>query len=259
MGERTQHAPGTFSWADLTTTDQDAAKTFYAALFGWEIEDLPVSEGVVYSMARVGGKSVAAISPQPQMLRDAGAPPTWNSYVTVADVDATAARAQELGANLLSPPFDVMTAGRMAVVQDPQGAVFMVWQPRDNIGAQLVNAPGALCWNELATPDLDAAQAFYSGLFGWTTQPFEGSPTPYLMIQSGDRVNGGMRPLDPPQLPPHWLVYFAVDDLDAALARVEEHGGTKHAGPIELPMARIAVVADPQGAMFALYAGQLDD
>jgi uncharacterized protein len=258
MGERTQHAPGTFSWTDLTTTDQDAAKAFYAALFGWEIEDLPVGEGVVYSMANVGGKSVAAISPQPQMLRDAGAPPTWNSYVTVADVDATAARAQELGANLLSPPFDVMTAGRMAVVQDPQGAVFMIWQPRDNIGAQLVNAPGALCWNELASPDLDASKAFYGDLFGWGANPFEGSPEPYFVITNGERGNGGMRPLPQPGVPPHWLVYFAVDDIDAALARVEELGGAKHAGPIDIGVAKIGIVADPQGAMFALYAGELE-
>src|SRR5437588_10786528 len=149
MGERTQYAPGTFSWTDLTTTDQEAAKAFYAGLLGWEIEDLPVGEDLYYSMARVDDKRVAAISPQPQMLRDAGAPPTWNSYVTVESADATADRAGELGANVVSPPFDVMEFGRMAVLQDPQGAFFMLWEPRDTIGAELVNAPGALCWNEL--------------------------------------------------------------------------------------------------------------
>jgi predicted enzyme related to lactoylglutathione lyase len=257
MGERTQYTPGTFCWADVSTTDQDAAKTFYTGLFGWEIEDLPVGDGVTYSMARIGGKSVAAISPQPQQQRDAGVPPLWNSYVSVESADAAADRAKELGATVHAPPFDVMEAGRMAVIQDPQGAFFMVWQAGQTFGAELVNAPGALCWNELASPDLDASAAFYRSLFGWTVEPFEGSPEPYLIIQNGDKANGGIRELSPPGVPPHWLVYFAVEDIDAGLAKLEELGGTKHAGPIDIGMAKIGVVADPQGAMFALYAGEL--
>jgi uncharacterized protein len=191
------------------------------------------------------------------MLREAGAPATWNSYVTVESADASADRAKELGATLVSPPFDVMDAGRMSVIQDPQGAFFMTWQPRDNIGAALVNAPGALCWNELATPDLDASAEFYSALFGWTMTPFEGGPQRYLSIRNGDANNGGMRELQPGE-PPHWLVYFATEDTDGALTNVEELGGTKMAGPIDLPMGRIAILQDPQGAAFALYAGQLE-
>src|SRR3954451_18038891 len=141
MGERTQYTPGTFSWTDLTTTDQDAAKAFYAALLGWQAEDIPVDENIVYSMQQVDGKNVAAISPQPQQQRDAGAPPAWNSYVTVESADAAVEKAKELGGAAHTPAFDVMTAGRMAVLQDPQGAYFMAWEPRDNIGAGLVNAP----------------------------------------------------------------------------------------------------------------------
>src|ERR1700733_9479730 len=213
MGERTQHTPGTFSWTDLNTSDQEAAKAFYSALFGWEIEDMPAGEGVVYSMAAIDGKWVGAISPQPQQQRDAGVPPSWNSYVTVTDADATAARAAELGASVHAPPFDVMEAGRMAVIQDPQGAYFLIWQANQHFGAALVNAPGALSWNELSSPDLDASQAFYSSLFGWSVEPFEGSPQPYLTIKNGDRNNGGIRELDSPGPPPHWLVYFAIDDI----------------------------------------------
>ncbi|MGB2711662.1 MAG: VOC family protein [Conexibacter sp.] len=257
MGERTQYTPGTFSWVDLTTTDQDAAKAFYGALFGWEAADMPAGEGVVYSMMRKNGKDVGAISSQPQMQRDAGVPPTWNSYVTVASADDAAARAAELGASVHAPPFDVFDAGRMAVIQDPHGAFFMVWQPRAHIGAALVNAPGALCWNELASPDLDASAAFYGELFGWVAEPFEDSPEPYLVIKNGERGNGGIRPLSPPGVPPHWLVYFAVADLDAAQAKVEELGGAVHAGPIDIAMARISIVADSQGAAFALYDGEL--
>jgi uncharacterized protein len=258
MGERTQHAPGTFSWVDLSTTDQEAAKAFYAALFGWESEDLPVDENTSYSMQQKDGKNVAAIAPQPPQQREAGAPPTWNSYVTVESADAAVEKAKELGGNVHAPAFDVMDAGRMGVIQGPEGAFFMVWEPKQNIGANLVNAPGALCWNELASPDLDASKAFYSGLFGWDIKPFEGSPMPYFSIMNNGRSNGGMR--DPQEgEPPNWLVYFAVDDVDAALAKVEELGGNKLAGPIDMDFARFAVVSDPQGAAFAIYAGQLED
>jgi predicted enzyme related to lactoylglutathione lyase len=258
MGERTQYAPGTFSWTDLTTTDPDAARAFYGALFGWEADDTPMGEGAVYSMMKVGDAHVAAISPQPEAQREAGAPPVWNSYVTVASADDAAARAAELGATVHAPPFDVFDAGRMAVIQDPQGAFFEVWEPRQNIGAGLVNAPGALVWNELASNDLAGSRAFYSGLFGWTIEQFPGSEQVYLAIRNGEANNGGMREETPPDIPPHWLVYFGVDDLAAALDRVRELGGAVHAGPIDIQMAKIAIVADPQGASFALYDGMLE-
>jgi uncharacterized protein len=210
-------------------------------------------------MQRIDGKDVAAISPQPQMQRDAGAPPTWNSYVTVESADAAVEKAKELGGTVHAPAFDVMEAGRMGVIQGPEGAFFMVWEPKQNIGAGLVNVPGALCWNELATPDLDASQAFYSGLFGWEFEEFEGGPQRYFTIKNRGANNGGMR--EPQQgEPPHWLVYFAVEDIEAALARVEELGGTKWAGPIDIGMgAKIGIASDPQGAAFALFAGTLED
>ncbi len=259
MGQRTQHTPGTFSWVDLTTTDQQGAKDFYAGLLGWDYDDRPMGDDVYYSMARRDGLDVAAISPQPRQQREAGAPPLWNSYVTVASADDAAARAGELGAHVHAPPFDVFDAGRMTVIRDPQGAHLCLWEPRENIGAKLVNAPGALCWNELMTPDVEASAAFYGDLFGWTTVPFEDSPAAgYRVIQNGERGNGGM--LTPPSgAPTSWLVYFAVGDLDAAQARVGELGGTVHGGQMELPMAKLLVAQDPQGAMFALYAGKLDE
>jgi len=258
MGERTQYAPGTFSWIDLTTTEQAAARAFYAELFGWEAEDMPVGDGVVYSIMRLDGRDVAAISPQPQAQREAGTPPTWNSYVTVASADDAAARAAELGATVHASPFDVFDAGRMAVIQDPQGAWFMVWEPRAHIGARLVNAPGALVWNELATTDLDAASDFYAALLGWTIEPFEDSEQPYLSIVNEGRSNGGVREVTPPEAAPHWLVYVGVDDLAAALERAGALGGAVHAGPIEMQAMQIAVVSDPQGATFGLYAGPLE-
>jgi predicted enzyme related to lactoylglutathione lyase len=258
MGERTQYAPGTFSWADLATTDPDAAKSFYSSLFGWEAEDLPIPDDGYYSMQRLDGKDVAAIAAQPEAQREAGVPPIWQSYITVESVDAAAARAGELGGTVHAPPFDVMEAGRMAVIQDPQGAFFMVWEPKQHIGARLVNAPGAICWNELASSDLDASPGFYGDLFGWRTEPFEGGEMRYLTIKNGEANNGGMRDLQP-QEPPNWLVYFAVDDVEQAMAKVGELGGSTLAGPFDMAMGKIGVVRDPQGAVFALYSGQLED
>jgi hypothetical protein len=260
MGERTKYAPGTFSWTDLNTTDQEAAKTFYAALFGWSYEDAPVGDDLYYSMASIDGKMVGAIALQPQQQRDAGAPPAWNSYITVEDADATLARAKELGATVHAEAFDVMEAGRMGVVQDPQGAWFLVWQPRQHIGAGLVNAPGALVWNELGSPDLEGSAKFYGDLFGWTTDPMEGLDPPYLVIKSAaGTTNGGIRPPMPPGTPPFWLVYFATDDIDASLAKVSENGGNVFFGATDIGIAKIAVAQDPQGAVFALYAGHVED
>ncbi len=258
MSERTQYAPGTFCWTDLATTDPEAAKAFYAGLFGWEAEDMPVGDGTFYSMMRLGERNVAAIAPQPPQQRDVGVPPVWNSYVSVQSADATAERAAELGATVHAPAFDVMEAGRVAVIRDPQGAFFLAWEPRRHIGAALVNAPGALVWNELASPDPEASADFYRGLFGWTIAPFSSEGEPYLGITNGEANNGGMREPRPPGTPPHWLVYFGVEDLDAGLAKVQELGGTTLAGPIDIQIAKIGIVQDPQGAVFALYAGELE-
>jgi hypothetical protein len=257
MGERTSYTPGTFCWSELSTSDQAGAKAFYGALFGWDSEDNPVGEGAYYSMQLVDGKPVAAIASQPQQQRDAGVPSMWNTYVSVDDADATAERAKELGATVHAPPFDVMTVGRMAVIQDPQGAYFMLWQPRDHFGAALVNAPGSLVWNELQSPDTAASASFYGDLFGWKIEQFPGVEETYLGIKNGEANNGGIRDLTPPS-PPNWLTYFGVDDLDAALAKVQDGGGTSIAGPIDIGMAKIAVVMDPQGAVFALYHGELE-
>jgi predicted enzyme related to lactoylglutathione lyase len=260
MAERTQYTPGTFSWTDLTTTDQEGAKSFYGGLFGWEFTDNPVGDGVVYSMASLGGKSVAAISPQPEQQREMGVPPMWNSYITVASADDAAAKASELGANVHAPPFDVMDVGRMAVIRDPQGAFFMVWEAKSTIGAELVNGPGSMCWNELATPDIDASAKFYTDLFGWTTEEMDMGGQKYVVVGVGDHSNGGIQGTVPPNAPPHWLVYFGTDDLERSLAKAGELGGAAVMGPMEIGEGnRIGVAKDPQGGYFALYAGRFDD
>jgi predicted enzyme related to lactoylglutathione lyase len=257
MGQRTSYAAGTFSWVDIQTTDQDAAKAFYADLLGWEYEDLPAGEGIVYSMASVGGEHVAAISPAPAEI-----PAHWNSYVTVQSADDAAARAAALGATVLAEPFDVFTAGRMAALADPTGAAFLVWQPGDRIGAGRVNEPGCLSWNELATRDIYTAQDFYRNLFGWTYEDIDSDSGPYTVISNAGNMNGGVRALtaEEADVPPHWLPYFAVEDTDAAAARVTELGGALLYGPVDLPMGgRIAVAADAEGASFGVWAGMPAD
>jgi predicted enzyme related to lactoylglutathione lyase len=256
MGQRTHYTPGTFSWTDLTTPDQDAAKTFYGDLFGWEAEDLPVGDQMVYSMMKLDGRYAAAISPQPQQQLDAGVPPAWNSYVTVQSADAALERARHLGANVHADAFDVMDSGRMGVVQDPQGAFFLVWEPRNHPGAAVVNEPGALTWNELVTPDMDASAGFYSELFGWTTKPMEGSGMPYLIIENeAGHVNGGIRAATESE-PTYWLAYFGCEDANTALDKVAELGGAKIMGPIDIGPGQISIAMDQQGAVFALWAGE---
>jgi uncharacterized protein len=255
MGERERYEHGTFSWADLATTDIDGAKSFYPGLFGWETEDSPLPDGGVYTTARLQGRAVAGISTGQE-----GQPPAWNSYVTVEDADEAASRASELGAAVIAEPFDVMELGRMAVIQDPTGAFFSVWQPGESIGAESVNGHGLLSLNQLNTSDPERAGEFYSELFGWRIEPMPGGEIPYWGIYRGETVNAGMmqQPADGPA-PPHWLVYFGIDDIDAAAEKIGAAGGSVLVPKTDVPGGQILVAADPQGAIFAVFAGRFDD
>ncbi len=262
MGERTSYEMGTFSWVDLATTDQEGAKAFYAGLFGWEYQDNPIGEGATYTMCRLDGKDVAAISGQSEQEREQGVPPHWNSYITAHDLDERAARVPELNGALVLPPFDVLDAGRMAIASDPTGAFFAMWQPKSHIGAGLVNVPGALTWNELATADVDTAKQFYAELFGWTYEDIEmDGQVVYSMIHNGDQRNGGIRPLAPPEAgtPPFWLVYFAAQSSDESAAQADKLGGRVLVPTMEVGAGKFTVIADPQGAVFALFEGDFDD
>lgn len=253
MGTRTEHAPGTFSWVDLTTNDAAGAKEFYGGLLGWEFDDSEIPGGGVYSMCKVDGESVAAIAPSTDRF-----PPHWNSYVTVASADNAAARAKELGADLIEEPFDVMEAGRMALLQDPTGAALCVWEPREAIGATRVNDPGCLTWNELHSPDPGRAVEFYTALFGWKTEEMGGEDgLAYTIVKVGERSNGGVMAAQPGK-PPNWLPYFTVESRDGAAQRAGELGG-RELHRMEMPQGRIAIFADPQGAAFGVFEGEIDD
>jgi predicted enzyme related to lactoylglutathione lyase len=262
MGERTSYPHGTFSWVENATSDQGGAKSFYSDLFGWDYDDSPVGDGIFYSMAKLGDSHVAAIAPQQPDERSMGVPPHWNSYITVDGVDAVSARVEELGGTLHAPSFDVMDVGRMSAMSDPTGAVAYLWQPKQHIGAGLVNVPGAFCWNELGTRDPDAAQRFWSELLGWEFELVSETPA-YWSIRNGSRTNGGMRALGaetPPDVPAHWLVYFTAESIDATCETAKSAGGQ-----VLVPKTQaggdntFAVLADPAGAVFGLTEGEMDD
>jgi predicted enzyme related to lactoylglutathione lyase len=253
--EATGFAPGTFCWVELGTSDSAGAKQFYTKLFGWDYVDNPVGPGMVYTMLKQEGKDVGALYELMPDMKAQGIPPHWLSYVSVTSADEAAAKAKDLGATLMKEPFDVFTVGRMAVVQDPTGAVFALWQAGTHQGVGTYNVPGSFCWNELGTNDTNKAGEFYTGLFGWTTKTENFGPMEYTMFQNGDRGAGGMYKLTPEMgsVPPHWLVYFAVDDCDAKVELASSLGAKVMKPADDIPgVGRFAILIDPQGAAFAI-------
>jgi predicted enzyme related to lactoylglutathione lyase len=273
MPERDGYIPGVPCWVDTSQPDPAAAVDFYRGLFGWEFEDVmpPGSEGQ-YFIGRIRGGDVAAVSSIPE-----GAPPTalWNTYIWVDDADKAAAKVRDAGGTVLSEPFDVMDAGRMAVFMDAEGAAINVWQAKQHKGAQVVNEHGSVNFNGLGTRDVAGAKTFYGAVFGWTTLDVGGGTEMWTLPGYGDYLEGitpGIRkmvaevggppgfedvvasinpiPDDQPDTPPRWSVTFAVDDADAIAAKAPELGATVVAEPFDAPWVRMTIINDPQGATF---------
>jgi len=261
MADVDSHAPGTFSWPELATTDQKAGVAFYRSLFDWGLNEQPMGPTEMYSMFTLRGREVAAAYTQRDDEKKMGIPPHWNSYITVENVDETARRVPGLGGRILAPPFDVMDAGRMAVVQDPTGAVFQIWQAKRSIGAKVLREPGALTWTELHTRDTRAAAAFYTQLLGWSAKTGGEGANAYTEFtpQGGSYPTAGMMDMahmgpQAANIPPHWLPYFQVADVDATANKAKQQGGQVHVPPMDIPnVGRFSVIADPQGAVLALY------
>jgi len=273
MPERDGYMPGVPCWIDTSQPDPEAAVDFYSGLFGWDFEDvMPPGAPGKYFIARLRGGDVAAVGSQPE-----GAPPTggWNTYGWVQSADEAAAKVRQAGGRILTDPFDVMDAGRMAVFTDPEGAAFCVWQAKDHRGARIVNEPGSLSFNGLNTRDPESAKLFYGSLFGWETLGLDGGAEMWRLPGYGDFLEQrepGLRArmaesgapegfedvvaaIDPladeePDVPPHWSVTFAVDDADATAARAAELGGKVTVAPFDAPWVRMTVITDPQGATF---------
>ena len=256
MPEVKAHAPGSFCWVELNTSDPVAAKKFYSGVFGWATEDMPAGPDMVYTMAKLRGLEVGAICGLQPEQKANGVPPHWMTYVSVASADESASKAQKLGATILAPAFDVMDVGRMAIIKDPQGAVFCLWQAKAHIGARLVGETGAFCWDELWTTDRKKAAEFYKGLFGWGGKEGDmGEMGVYVEWQNGGQSIGGMMETSPEMgpIPPHWLPYFMVDDCDATAGKAQASGGKLIVPPQDIPnVGRFSVISDPQGAGFAI-------
>jgi uncharacterized protein len=280
MIERDEYPAGVPCWIDTSQSDPDAAASFYGGLFGWEFEDrMPDDAAGRYLVARLHGRDVAAVGSQ----QDEAAPaPVWNMYVRVDSADDAAAKATNAGGSVITEPFDVLDAGRMAVLSDRENAVFCVWEAKVHRGAQLVNEPGTWNFSEFNTRDLDGAKEFYGALFGWETETIEGGGMEFTFwrldgygdflasldpeIRKRQRESGApegfadavawLQPMGgdqfPPELPPHWSITFAVDDADASAAKVTELGGKVLVPPFDAGPTRVAAVSDPAGAAFTV-------
>ncbi len=249
MVEMTEYTPGTPSWVDVSTPEMEATKTFYGGLFGWQATSFPEMGG--YTNFSLQGKLVCGAVPT--MSPDQH--PAWSTYICVADADATAQAVSGNGGQVAYPPMDVADLGRMAVCRDPTGAFFGLWQPGTHTGAQLVNEPGTVVWNELDTRDMAAAKAFYTAVFPWSAKTSGEGASAYTEWQVGGRsIAGGMQMGEqfPADAPPNWLTYFAVTDSDATVGKVRALGGTVMMPGMETGQGRFAVVADPHGAVFAV-------
>ena len=246
-----------FCWIELATSDQAAAKKFYSSLFGWTTDDSPMGPGAFYTMFRLGGKDVGGgytlMADQVAM----NVPPNWLVYVAVESADTSTERAKQLGAKVLAGPLDVMEYGRMAILQDPMGAVFAIWQPKQNPGMGVIGVDGAFSWADLNTPDPKRAAEFYSALFGWKLEKGEHDPEGgYLHIKNGEHYIGGVPPAKhlQPGVPPHWLIYFHTSDCDASSNKAKSLGANVCYGPVTMEnVGRFSIAADPQGAYFSMF------
>jgi len=245
--EMTQYDPGQFCWVELATSDAQAAKKFYSDLFGWQYDEVPMGGDPPYNIAKLEKGQVGAIYENKQVL------PSWLSYVCVTSADETAAKAKSLGANVTVEPFDVFDLGRMAVMTDPEGATFALWEPHTHKGAGVANEAGSFCWNELMAHDGEGERKFYTSLFGWTAK---GSPE-YTEWHDGDKARGGFLEMKEARfegVPPFWNTYFMVNDVDASAAKAQSLGASLHHAPTDIPnVGRFAVLGDPQGASFSIF------
>ncbi|MCG6496128.1 VOC family protein [Kitasatospora sp. A2-31] len=237
-------------WVEHGSADPIAAQRFYGEILGWQAEPDERPEAGGYTFMKLDGKVAAAITP----LYGEGQPTAWTVSFAVDDADATAARITEAGGSLIVPPMEALDFGRFVIAADPSGAVFALWQPRALLGAEVLNEPGALGWVELLTRDPDGARAFYPAVFGWSVNPSE----QYTQWGLSGEDFGGMLTMDdrfPPQVPAHWLPYFAVADADVATFRAGNLGGDVLMPPVSMANdRRIAVLRDPMGAAFGIYA-----
>jgi len=243
---------GTPNWLDLGIPDLDRAKEFYGAVFGWEFQDYGEEAGH-YHACLLRGEPIAGIMKNPD---DAPGEHWWQLYFAADDVDGTVERATNAGGTVVMPGDDVMDQGRMAILKDPTGAQFALWQGQTHIGTRIKGEPGAMAWNELTTPDSKSALEFYGAVFGYVQEAIPGD-LDYSVIKltaaADDPGVGGVMG-EPGAGASRWLTYFLVENTDEAVGKVREAGGSVVFEPEDSPYGRLATVDDPFGARFKLMA-----
>ena len=261
MPEVTSHAPGAPSWADLSTSDAAGALSFYNALFGWEDDPQEMGPDAYYHMQRVNGLETVALYQQTEATGGTDIPPHWNVYFTVENVDETMASITQNGGTVVFGPQDVFEAGRMAFCQDPQGAFFAIWQAKEHIGARIKQEAGAMFWHELLTTNQSAALDFYVAALGVERGPVM-EQNQYHMLNAGGTEVAGVMQITPDmgEFPPHWSVYFGVEDADESVAKAQSLGATVFVPATDIvpfegqpPIGRFSAMADPQGAAFSIF------
>jgi uncharacterized protein len=250
MAIRDGYPEGVPAWADLTTPDTEGSKRFYSGLFGWEFTAPDSPEAGDYSYATLDGLRTAGVGAPPP---GQDVPPAWSTYFAVEDADKSAARVAEAGGTVLAGPIAAGKSGRFVQALDPTGAAFGLWEAGTHNGAQYVNAPGGVGWNELNTPDLDGAVAFYSAVFGVTWASYgDGGGPDYRVFSAGDTLAGGATG----SATPFWRTYFVVADTDATVATARQLGATVTAEPFDTPNGRTAHLQDPVGAALTVIQTQ---
>jgi uncharacterized protein len=249
-----KYPPGRFCWTDLGTTDVASAKRFYQSLFGFTAKDIPMNEaGDKYTMLRVRGKDACALYPMSTELKKMKTKPSWLPFISVKSVDAAVNKVVATGGKICTPAMDVARHGRMAVVQDPTGAPFALWQAREHIGARIEGVPGTVRWHDLSTPDPKKASHFYADVFGWKTKELKFPAGSYYQLLAGKTGLGGIWPEPIEKLPASWVSYWLVKDCDKAVAAARRLGGRVVMKTTLVPeYCRFAVLADRQKAAFAV-------
>jgi predicted enzyme related to lactoylglutathione lyase len=267
MSERDDYPPGVPCWVDTLQPDPETAMAFYGDLFGWEFKGpggMPGNPPGRYSVAQLRGRDVAGVGSQPP----GSPPPAWTTYIRVESADDAATKARGAGGRVVVEPFDALSAGRLAVLADPAGALFCLWEARERKGAQRVNEAAAWAMSQLSTPDPESAKAFYGEVFGWVAQPVQlGEATITLLRRPGYVGGEPLQPVPrdvvavmtqrsggrlPENAAAHWSVDFWVEDADATAHQAAKLGGKVMAPPFDTPVSRTAVLADPQGAVFSV-------
>jgi predicted enzyme related to lactoylglutathione lyase len=256
MPTLTRYEHGQFNWVDLMSPDTEVAKEFYRGVFGWTPVARPTDVGVSYTIFKLGDDDICGMGPLPPDIEAQGLPSMWNSYINVDNLEAAILKAESTGGTIWMPSMKVMNAGWMAGMMDPTGGRVFFWQKNEHLGATRINDPGCLCWNELATRDIETAREFYGELFDWQFDDNPSAASKYYVIKNKGNMCGGMMQMNeqwPDEMPSHWGIYFAVDNVEEACAELSELGGEVCCSPFEIPIGKIAVVSDPFKATFHFF------